>query len=68
MKALQKGSRNLIQSAIHISYFMRGGIQYEDVLERTFFERSEMIDYINDRIKRESEKCRESKGKLPPIY
>lgn len=68
MKALQKGSRNLIQNAIHISYFMRGGIQYEDVLERTFFERSEMIEYINDRIKYESQKCKESKGQLPPIY
>jgi len=68
MYALRKGSKNLIQSAIHISYFMRGSIQYEDVLERTFFERNEMINYINDRIKNESQKYKESKGQLPPIY
>jgi hypothetical protein len=68
MHALKTGNRNLIKSAIHISYFMRGGIQYDDVLERTYYERSEMIDYINERLKHEMEKSKETKGKLPPIY
>lgn len=68
MKALQKGSDNLIQSAIHIAYFMRGGIQYGDLLERSYYERASMIDYINKRLKYESDKCKDTKGKLPPVY
>ena len=68
MRALSTGSKNLIQNAIHISYFMRGAIQYESVLDRTFFERNEMIEYINERLKNESKKTKDSKGQLPPIY
>jgi hypothetical protein len=68
MNALKTGNRNLIKSAIHIAYFMRGGVQYEDVLERSYFERNEMIDYINERLKSEAEKCKESKGKLQANY
>lgn len=68
MDALQTGNRNLLKSAIHIAYFMRGGVQYEDVLERSYLERSEMIDYINERLKSEAEKTKESKGKLQANY
>lgn len=68
MAALNEGSRNLLRSAIHISYFMRGSVQYEDVLERTYLERSEMLEYINKRLQYESDKCKDTKGQLPPIY
>lgn len=68
MTALNKGSENLINSAIHIAYYMRGGIQYDDVLDRTYYERAQMIEYINKRIEYEIEKFKDSKGKIQPTY
>jgi len=47
---------------------MRGGIQYDDVLDRTYFERKLMLDYINERIEYEIKKAKDSKGKFPPLY
>lgn len=60
--------RNLVKSAIHLAYFMRGSIQYDDVLDKTYFERKMMQDFINERIEFENKKLKESKGKLPPVY
>lgn len=68
MAALSEGSKNLIQNANHIAYFMRGAVQYKDVLDETFFERNEQIEFINERLKNESKKAKDSKGHLPPIY
>jgi len=67
-QSLDTGMQNLIKSAIHLTYFMRGGVQYESVLDRTFFERKMMLDFINERIEYENSKLKQSKGKLPPIY
>jgi len=47
---------------------MRGSIQYDDILNRTYYERMKMIDFINKRLKAESEKVKKSKGKLNAIY
>jgi len=47
---------------------MRGSIQYDDVLDKTYFERKMMQDFINERIEFENKKLKESKGKLPPVY
>lgn len=60
--------RNLVKSAIHLAYFMRGSVQYDDVLDKTFFERKMMQEFINDRIEFENKKLKDSKGKLPPVY
>jgi len=60
--------QNLIKSAIHLAYFMRGGVQYEDILDRTFYERKMMMEYINERLQYETKKLKDTKGKLPPIY
>ena len=68
MQALETGNHNLIKSAVHIAYFMRGSVQYDDVLEKTYYERSTMIDFINERMQYESDKCKETKGQLQPIY
>lgn len=47
---------------------MRGGVQYEDILDRTFYERKMMMEYINERLQYETKKLKDTKGKLPPIY
>lgn len=47
---------------------MRGSIQYESVLDRTYYERMKFVEFINKRLKSEAEKIKKSKGKLNAIY
>lgn len=55
-------ARSLIEEIIKIAYFMRGAIQYNDLLEnRTFGERKLMSDFIVDRLNTESKS-------MSPVY
>ena len=65
---MNKGMDVLIDHAIGIAYYMRGAIQYEDILDRTYYERMKMVQFINKRLKIESEKVKQSKGKLNAVY
>lgn len=47
---LGKEIKLLIRSAIEISYFSRGSIQYEAVLNMTAGEREVALDFINHRL------------------
>lgn len=54
-------AKALIQSAIEICYFMRGGISYEEVLNRSALERDMMTEFINKRL--------EAASKMPfPVF
>ena len=46
--------RNIITNCISLVYFMRGAVQYEDMLMRTFAERRLMSDFIENRLEIES--------------
>ena len=52
----QAEAKNIIESCINITYFMRGGIQYEDVLLRSPTERELFFDFIKERLEQESKK------------
>ena len=53
--------KNLLKSAVEISYFSRGAIQYERVLLMTPLERDIAIEFINKRL--------ENAGKMMyPVY
>lgn len=54
--------------AINIAYYMRGSIQFEEIFERTYYERMKLIKFINKRLEDEGEKVKKSKGKLHAIY
>ena len=53
---LQAEARNIIDSCISLSYYMRGAIQYEDVLMRVPAERDMMFEFIKDRLETESKR------------
>jgi len=53
-KALGREVEDLIDDAIQISYFMRGAISYEGVLERTPGERQRIGKFIEKRLDAES--------------
>jgi len=45
--------RDLVKTAISLSYFMRGGLQYHDAYDLTPVERDIMNDFVSDRIEQE---------------
>lgn len=47
-------SRGIIKDIISLVYFMRGSIQYEDMLLRTPIERELISEFISERIEIES--------------
>lgn len=53
--------RNILMECIDITYFMRGGIQYADLLQRTPNERELMKAYLDDRLDQE-------RGRMHPNY
>lgn len=48
--SLGKDVRNLLKSAVEISYFSRGGITYETALNMTPLERDIAVEFINKQI------------------
>lgn len=51
---LQAEAKSLIRECMVLSYYMRGAIQYEDILLRTFVEREIMSDFVEDTLKEQS--------------
>lgn len=49
----QKEVKEIINGAINIAYFMRGGMQYHDVYELTPVERDMISDFLRERIEKE---------------
>ena len=52
-KVLNDSFKSLIREVIELVYFMRGSIQYEEMMHRTPGERELMSDFISERIKQE---------------
>jgi hypothetical protein len=50
INSMAKDVRSLLNQAIEISYFSRGAIQYETVLQMTPLERDLAIQFINKRL------------------
>ena len=53
---LQTATRSLIEECVSLAYFMRGGIQYEDLMFRTPVERQVMGKFIKERLEMENKK------------
>lgn len=51
---LQRSSRELINQVIELVYFMRGGVQYDDMMYRTPGERQIMAKFLEKMIEKES--------------
>lgn len=51
----------IIEQIIQLVYFMRGGVQYHDAFFISPFERQKLFDFIEKRLKDESQK-------MMPIY
>jgi hypothetical protein len=60
-RQMKRKTRNLIQSVVQLVYFMRGAIQYDNMMHMTPVEREIVEDFIKDRLEQE-------KGKANPIY
>lgn len=58
---LEKDRSSLIKAIITLVYFMRGSIQYRDMLNMTPVERSLIDEFITDRLEIE-------KTKMYPVY
>ena len=59
---LQTEAEHLIKSVVHLVYYMRGSIQYNDVmLHRTSSERDIMFEFIGERLEAE-------KKSMYPVY
>lgn len=58
---MKKQTRGLLTELIRIVYFMRGGIQYHDVLSLTPTERDMFSEFIEHRLEQEAKK-------LNPVY
>jgi len=58
---IQAEAQQIIESAISICYFMRGGIQYKDMFRTTHEERELMGKFLKKRMEQE-------KDKMVPIY
>ena len=58
---LKKESRNIIKEVLQLVYFMRGAVQYHDMLMMTYGERDLISDFIKERLEQES-------GKMNPTY
>lgn len=58
---MSRERKRIIKSVIQLTYFMRGSIQYKDMLNMSLVERQEVSDFIEKRLEDESKK-------MYPIY
>jgi len=49
-KRYQGEVRGIIKDVIQLVYFMRGSIQYNDMLNRTYAERQMIGDFVEERL------------------
>jgi hypothetical protein len=52
----QSEAKNILETCITIAYYMRGGIQYDDLLTRSPVERELFLDFIKERLEIENKK------------
>jgi hypothetical protein len=52
---------NIVDRLIEITYFMRGSVQYEHLLDRSAFERQRMTKFIEKRLEQEGKR-------MNPVY
>jgi hypothetical protein len=55
-KTLQLTSKSIISEVIELVYFMRGSIQYDDMMFRTPGERDMIGEFVSSRLKDESKR------------
>lgn len=55
IKRFQHDVESVISQVIHIMYFMRGAISYEECMRRTYGERQRLDDFIEKRLEVEKE-------------
>jgi len=61
-QSLHRETRMLIDNAIQLAYFMRGSMDYRDILySMSYIERDMAMNFINKRLEQES-------GNPHPIY
>ena len=58
---LKRESRQVVKTVLQLVYFMRGSIQYSDMLLLSHAEREMINDFIQERLESESKK-------VHPIY
>lgn len=49
----QREIKSLIRSLVELAWYMRGGVQYKDLLLTTQFEREVMQEFINHRLEKQ---------------
>lgn len=60
-KHMTKTREIIIESVISLVYFMRGSVQYNDVMSLSYYERQVMNQFIERRLEIES-------NKINPVY
>ena len=55
-KTLNGSVKEIIKSVVQLVYFMRGSIQYDDMMWRTPLERDLISEFIKDRLEGEAKK------------
>lgn len=55
-QVMERERKELLKRITRLVYFMRGGLQYDVALNRTHIEREIMEEFIEERLKAESEK------------
>lgn len=58
---MQQARERIIDSIISLVYFMRGSIQYQEMLTMSYYERQSISLFIQDRLEAES-------NKMYPVY
>lgn len=53
---MNKERRRLLEDVIQLVYFMRGAIQYTNMLDMTYVERQAVGDFISKRLEEEAKK------------
>lgn len=53
---MQRERKRLLRSIVQLVYFMRGSIQYNDMLNMSLVERETVNDFIQERLETESKK------------
>lgn len=48
--------KRIIKTLVQLVYFMRGSVQYDSMMNKTFIERQSMSDLIEERLDVESKK------------
>lgn len=53
---LKDTQRGLLEGIVSLAYFMRGSVQYKDLLDMSPLERDIVTEFIKDRLEAESKK------------